>query len=145
MLIYIFGVWLHLTYGVSWNTTAQVLKFIDVILNVVNTALDIIISRLNIYVYLCWGPECICALANCFCNSSTWFSSTASWAQLAFSTAFFISNKTWSKFFSIAGWFGLIDVWPDQYIYIYVVVIYNIVKAQVFIAIRKLQIIHLMS
>ena len=30
-------------------------------------------------------------------------------------------------------------------IYIYIVVIYNIVKAQVFVAIRKLQIIHLMS
>jgi len=40
MLVCIFAAWLHLTCGVSWNTTALVLKFIDIVLNAVNTVAD---------------------------------------------------------------------------------------------------------
>jgi len=40
MLVCIFAAWLHPTCGASWNTTVRVLKFIDIILNAVNTVAD---------------------------------------------------------------------------------------------------------
>ena len=40
MLVCIFAAWLHLTCGVSWNITARVLKFSDIVLNAVNTVAD---------------------------------------------------------------------------------------------------------
>ena len=40
MLVCIFAAWLHLTCGVSWNTTARVLKFFDIVLNTADTTAD---------------------------------------------------------------------------------------------------------